>query len=645
MTTIPAKPAPANTSPRSCAHCHSSLAEDDTFCANCGRRVREPEAREVRTDEGCIPFRLRIGVIGHRDLREDDGLRKAVRDAIGLAIFKSGYPEDGLPRTPLRLTVVSALAEGADRLVAKEVLEPAGEKREGSRLVCVLPVPRGNLALYRDDFASEDSKREFEELRKRAWLQVWPRLKLVPKDATKKQRDAGYEWAGKEVVRNCDVLIAIWDGKPPHGTGRTAHLIHWARQCDEGRASPEPSPDIRKGLVQRAFSSVLPSSPAADEAFSEATGPLRIIISTNGDHKPFVDEGPLWDVAAAAIEESLKRDLKGLDDFNARQYFAPEEGRRSVELTISDLMPARYRQCPRLGSIVEHIAPCFNRADQAAVHAQRWFVRSSYAFFGCTALATIIAAAQTVVFPGLWWLTIGELLLIIGSVLIVALENSWKNNNKHWFVYRFFAERLRTTCYLLAVGYSPTIDFDVGGTATEPAKNDWVRRAFMAVLAEFDVIQQEPPEDLETLSSLIRDHWMGGQMDYFQRTSKRLMRTHHVVRWFLYGVLIATIVAALLHCLRIWPLHSGVTQTLVMCAIGLPAMAGALSNVRSTREFSRHSFRYARMEALLRRYASALDEPDLKDLRQLAVQVGDLLTAETRNWLVEVSGRGLESPG
>jgi hypothetical protein len=84
----------------------------------------------------------------------------------------------------------------------------------------------------------------------------------------------------------------------------------------------------------------------------------------------------------------------------------------------------------------------------------------------------------------------------------------------------------------------------------------------------------------------------------------------------------------------------------VMCAIGLPAVAGALSNVRSIREFSRHPFRYARMAAVLRRYTGVLDdEPDIRDLGKLAVEVGGLLTAETRNWLGEVSGRGLEIPG
>jgi hypothetical protein len=101
-----------------------------------------------------------------------------------------------------------------------------------------------------------------------------------------------------------------------------------------------------------------------------------------------------------------------------------------------------------------------------------------------------------------------------------------------------------------------------------------------------------------------------------------------------------------LHGLRIWPFHSGDTEALVMCAIGLPAAAGALSNVRSIREFSRHSFRYARMAAVLRRYTKRFnDELDIDTLRQVATEVGDLLTEETRGWLLEVSQRDLEIHG
>jgi hypothetical protein len=615
----------------------------------------EAETGETLDDQGRVPFRLRIGVTGHRNLSPDDAqLRQAVRDAIKLALSSIECPEDGPPHTPLRLTVVSALAEGADRIVAQEVLEPEGRQREGSKLVCVLPVAAKDLALYRNDFTSEGSKREFEELRKRAWLQLEPPREDAPKNNSEEQRDAGYLWAGQEVVRNCDVLIAIWDGQPSRGAGGTAALISWARKQDANRPRSEPAPAGRKGLAQRILTFFAQSGPpAVDETIFDGPGPLRIIVSASGDHKPALDRGPLWDAAADAKREQLKRDLRGLGKFNGKTY-DPAVWARSAEQTSNDLASARYWQSQGLKDILRQISPPLIRADCAAIDAQRAFFHWSYAFFGCTALATIIAATQAVVLPGAWWLTFGELALIIFSFAIVLWENWWKNNNKHWFVYRFFAERLRTTCYLLVVGIVPTTEFDIGGTVDDPTRNEWVWRAFTAILAECDVRRQKPRADLETLSSLIGECWIGGQLNYFEGHSKSMMRKHNAVRGLLYGVLGLTIVAAALHSARIWPLQSGGTQTLVMCAIGLPAVAAALSNVRNIREFSRHSFRYARNAAVLRRYKARneaiqdqhkgrpYDRSGIKDLQQLAAEVGSLLTAETRNWLVEVSERPLE---
>lgn len=563
--------------------------------------------------QGRIPFLLRIGVTGHRKLAGGDDLVKAVNHAIDLAISRSGYP--GADRhTPLKLTVVSALAEGADRLLAREVLS-----RNGS-LVCVLPVAEQDLALYRADFESEESRQDFDDLRGRAWQQIEPPERIPPE-----QREAGYLWAGEAVARNSDVIIAIWDGQAPRGAGGTADLIRRLRDRDREKR-PERSPD---------------------DPVLEKPGPLRIIVHTSADRAPYacVDEGPPYDVAAAAAQDRLGRDRAGLEVFNRRTLKAGD-WQRWAERTADELAPAEYRQWPRLNDLVKQIAPHLTRADQEAIAAQQAFRWSSYALFGFTALATILAALQAIVLTGTWAITLGELVLIVASVIIVTAERGWKNNNKHWFVYRFLAERLRTAFYLLAAGRVPEMDFDVGGTTEEPTHNDWVRRAFTAILAEGGPRKEDIPEDPETLSSLIRAHWMTGQLRYFERTSKKMMRRHRTVRGLLYGVLGATIVAALLHSLRIWPFRSGATEALVMCAIGLPAVAGALSNIRSIREFSRHAFRYTRMAAVVRWYLEKFGEQSsVDDLGLLAEKVGNLLTAETRGWLVEVSGHGLEIHG
>lgn len=153
-----------------------------------------------RAWDGRIPLALRIGVTGHRRLT-DPAVASAVQAALRLI---RGEIEVG-PATEVMLVAVSALAEGADRLVAREVLAETG-----GRLEAVLPRHRTE---YIEDFAAAASRREFNDLLKRT-SHVWQAPSLPT-------RGEGYEWAGRRVVDRCDVLIAIWDGRPSRGRGGT----------------------------------------------------------------------------------------------------------------------------------------------------------------------------------------------------------------------------------------------------------------------------------------------------------------------------------------------------------------------------------------------------------------------------------------
>jgi hypothetical protein len=62
--------------------------------------------------------------------------------------------------TPLAFSILTPLAEGADRLVAKEVL-----KCPDSRIEVVLPLAKED---YMEDFESSESRQEFESLMAKA---------------------------------------------------------------------------------------------------------------------------------------------------------------------------------------------------------------------------------------------------------------------------------------------------------------------------------------------------------------------------------------------------------------------------------------------------------------------------------------------
>ena len=148
---------------------------------------------------------IRIGVTGHRILADLEKIDAGVE--IALRHIESAFP--GEP-----LTVISALAEGADRIVARHVLA-----RPDAGLTVPLPLAKSD---YLADFQSEDSRADFLSLLQRA-----DHLEEMPSAATREQ---GYEAAGEYVLNNSEVLIAIWDGRNAQGQGGTGEIVARARQ-------------------------------------------------------------------------------------------------------------------------------------------------------------------------------------------------------------------------------------------------------------------------------------------------------------------------------------------------------------------------------------------------------------------------------
>jgi hypothetical protein len=147
---------------------------------------------------------ISIGVTAHRVLAEVEKINGGIADA--LKKIEQKFPGE-------LLTIISPLAEGADRLVVHQVLE-----HPDARLIVPLPLPKQD---YLQDFAFCESKNEFLQLLHRA-----DEVIELPPTGT---RNAAYEAAGKFVLDRCDVLIAVWDGQTARGQGGTGEILTLAR--------------------------------------------------------------------------------------------------------------------------------------------------------------------------------------------------------------------------------------------------------------------------------------------------------------------------------------------------------------------------------------------------------------------------------
>ena len=147
---------------------------------------------------------LRIGVTGHRVLAEMPRVTAGVEAALDR--IEAAFPG----RAPV---VVSALAEGADRLVAEAVL-----RRPGTRLRVVLPMARSD---YLADFVTGESRDAFLALLARA-----DEVAVLPARGT---RDEAYAAANDRMLDEVDALVAIWDGVGAQGQGGTGEVVARAR--------------------------------------------------------------------------------------------------------------------------------------------------------------------------------------------------------------------------------------------------------------------------------------------------------------------------------------------------------------------------------------------------------------------------------
>ena len=147
---------------------------------------------------------LVVAVTGHRDLTaaERDGITRLV-DEFLLSLVRD-FPGR-------RIQVMSSLADGADRIVARSALNL------GLELIAPLPMePRE----YRKDFKTPESRAEFEDLCSQA-----SQILVLPPESP--DRDWLYAQLGVFLSAHCHILLALWDGKPGTALGGTGQVVRF----------------------------------------------------------------------------------------------------------------------------------------------------------------------------------------------------------------------------------------------------------------------------------------------------------------------------------------------------------------------------------------------------------------------------------
>lgn len=543
---------------------------------------RAPSGEPPEAGQSAVVLRLRVGITGHRDLTADHPeLVTEIANAVEYISELLATDPERIRSGETVLTAVSSLAEGADRLVAEEIL-----KRPGSQLEIVLPMPADE---YRHDFGSPASVAEFDEFLNRPGATIDTTRVAGP-------RDQAYEAAGRAVVDRSDVMIVVWNGEPAAGRGGTAEIHAYAQRWQK---------------------------------------PI-VLISVDQDSAR-LDSDRLPRTAAGQIPLPAAS-LQGLDQYNAASLPDPDFAASAGQLPDIGAQPGFESSA----QLYRHISRYFARADGLANQFQgHWFWATRWLYILAPAAILAVAAQvsfvpDTVGYAGIEF----AILIIIIAVLLVARRARW---HQRWVSARYLAEQIRSLLFLGLTGIV-TLDRSVAATDRQAvAESSWAERAANEIWFTRPRLDQQP--DFQKLKDLLLQEWIKGQQKYHRKVYRTYGRRSRVFQLAAIGLFVLSAVAALLHSLNVAGTVAHPFKWWDFLAIAIPGIAAALGGYAAQRDYTRHAERSRLFTSTLDSAAERLlTARNLPDIQQAALTVSRAMRSESVDWYTVVHSQDVELP-
>jgi hypothetical protein len=630
---------------------------------------------------------LAVGVIGHRPNRLPAEHAKltaiaseitVVLTAIGReAVIAHNKYAEYFSAQQLFIAVISALAEGADRLGAHTAiaLQQTAPHDIGVGFQLDVPLPF-SVDAYKKDFKTEDSKSEFDALLRHARsVLVLPGERGRPGDSQQQatlRENCSYEDAGLTLLNQSDLILAVWDGEAGAGRGGTRDLLDVAARS----GTPIIHIDAKCERATRVLWNGLDQFPSAPSAVDDLPaenlgGALPGLIDKLA--RPPESEGDIERLHLKSYyAKRLWRHNFGLA-FPMLMALLEVRERRNTdwvpprpEALAADLVKFDRSEPPNT-KLQESsaIATAFGWADAWGVWLAQVFRSAFVMNFALAAFAVVVAATSLV------WTDIAESvaaaaklghnaemakelawhklpfvlieLIFILSVVGVTRAGNKKGWHHRWIEAREVAERLRMAFPLWALGLRPT-SFPV----EEPAWTGWYTRATVREQGMRPAIIDAAglQQSCATLRSLLAD-----QCGYNRSTEKRMEKMER--RLELIGAVLfsLTLLALIVFCLVVLVDHppgARISFAVTGIAAGFPALGTATFGIRVIGDFDGIARRSKRTYEVLQRIIDAIDAedpPSLTALRARARAASDIMLGDVSSWRLAAESRTLAIPG
>lgn len=598
-----------------------------------------------------VPYTLRIGVTGHRNLDDPEAISVAVEkllvgikqslekgmldlhqpQIIGLnkwqrmesqmvwnikrtlAIFGI-LPKltETIRQTPLNWRVISSLAKGADRIVARSAMD-----KLNASLEVILPFDVND---FRKDFNRQNDLEEFNKLFDKADNKSTLQNISFP---VYKSREEGYEQAGIEVVDSCEILLAVWDGKASRGKGGTAEIIRYA--CSVNR------PVIWINAIYPDLPPTLITNIQSNTEIHKGNSPEFLHVTKN----PFPKYAAEWSGRYMQVAEYNRDRAFRQEGFEAILLSNRDKFKKARENT--HLLPEEIN--PLLNNLLPHYA----RADFLAIRYQKLHIRAATWLYRLAAIAVAVAVLQTLYLPSQTAWVMLEILSLLSAMVWfrMSIIHHW---HEKWLNYRHLAERIRILLFHSLGGKQSIIPSVLGQQLPfYPGPGGWVLDVFDQIKKGIPAVKI-PEDKIQDVKRLILEGWITDQVKYHHSNAlskEQLARKDHLL---IGAMLFATLVAAVLHLLK--AVHPVFLENLIVATvIILPSFAAAQHAIGSIHDYERIATRSARMNEILLSLQSSINR--VNSWEELIIEIQraeDIMSAENHEWCVSLSFRRVSLP-
>lgn len=564
-----------------------------------------------------------------------------------------------------RLRLVSGMAEGTDQIAV--AIRPGHWEVDA-----VLPFPR---VRYASDFAAEhasgrvDRRTDFE-----AALAQATTIVELPDES---DPPAAYQAAGEFILRQSDLLVAVWDGNPRAGPGGSEGIVAlaieagipvvWIRSDHDHVPTLVLGPD-RSGRGAKS----VPATPAS----------IAEIVAGVASPKKARDDEPLdphsHPVVGAGnrlmdfLTETWRSQCRWVAfDFLLR---LPQPGAWRSAIPIRSLADCRADWAGFAAAasddanfrerITDTLATRYAWADSLATYFAHVY-RSAYVLtYGLTAFAVAIALLDVLPFAppetdihaslafkaGL----AGLELAVVATIILLVTKGRTLRWHERWLDYRMLAEMLRHVRFLGLVGEGAAL-FRMVRT-TSKAGSDWILWYVRATCREIgtgqgvfdDAYQRRILQTVDRFEIDDQLTYHRKNKDGLSALDRRLHRLGNRCFYLTALLLVAYLVAYLLlpGVSPLFPGEGGESMTteildrlkpwITFLDTFLPALGAAIAGIRFTGDFEGFAKRSAdtasALKALKQDYADAAPQPRLGNTSHVLVATAGVLAEDIGGW-------------